>query len=151
MRNIKYIAVHCTAGNQKATVNDLLVGFKRRGWKTPGYHYVITMDGKIHQLLDTEKVSNGVYVKGHRYNSESINVAYTGGVDSNMNPVDNRTEEQKSSLLKLLKLLRKKYPKAIIQGHRDFSPDLNGNGRVDPFERIKACPCFDAKVEYKDI
>ncbi|CDC98944.1 n-acetylmuramoyl-L-alanine amidase [Prevotella sp. CAG:474] len=68
-----------------------------------------------------------------------------------MTPVDNRTVEQKSSLRKLLKLLRKKYPEAIIQGHRDFSPDLNGNGRVDPAERIKVCPCFDAKVEYKDI
>lgn len=151
MRNIKYIAVHCTAGSQRATVNELLAGFKKRGWRYPGYHYVIAMDGKIHQLFDDEKVSNGVYVKGHHYNSQSINVAYIGGVDSNMTPVDNRTVEQKSSLRKLLKLLRKKYPEAIIQGHRDFSPDLNGNGRVDPAERIKVCPCFDAKVEYKDI
>lgn len=151
MRNIKYIAVHCTAGNQQATVDDLLKGFRRRGWKNPGYHYVITADGKIHQLLDTEEVSNGVYVKGHHYNSETVNVAYTGGVDSNLKPVDNRTDEQKSSLRKLLKLLRKRYPTAIIQGHRDFSPDLNHNGHVERREWIKACPCFDAKSEYKDI
>ena len=130
MRKVKYIAVHCTAGSQKATVNDLLAEFKRKGWKAPGYHYVITADGKIHQLLDTEKVSNGV--KG--YNSVSVNIAYTGGMDG----VDNRTDEQK-------------YPDAVIQGHRDFSPDLNGNGKIEKSEWIKMCPSFDAKTEYKGI
>jgi N-acetyl-anhydromuramyl-L-alanine amidase AmpD len=143
MRKIKYIAVHCTAGSQKATVNDLLAEFKRKGWKAPGYHYVITADGKIHQLLDTEKVSNGV--KG--FNSVTVNIAYTGGMDG----VDNRTDEQKKSLVTLLKLLRKRYPDAVIQGHRDFSPDLNGNGKIEKSEWIKMCPSFDAKTEYKDI
>jgi len=143
MRKIKYIAVHCTAGSQKATVNDLLAEFKRKGWKAPGYHYVITADGKIHQLLDTEKVSNGV--KG--YNSVTVNIAYTGGMDG----VDNRTDEQKKSFVALLKLLRKRYPDAVIQGHRDFSPDLNGNGKIEKSEWIKMCPSFDAKTEYKDI
>lgn len=143
MRKIKYIAVHCTAGSQKATVNDLLAEFKRKGWKAPGYHYVITADGKNHQLLDTEKVSNGV--KG--FNSVTVNIAYTGGMDG----VDNRTDEQKKSLVTLLKLLRKRYPDAVIQGHRDFSPDLNGNGKIEKSEWIKMCPSFDAKTEYKDI
>ena len=143
MRTIKYIAVHCTAGSQKATVRDLELEFKRKGWKAPGYHYVITADGKIHQMLDTEKVSNGV--KG--FNSVTVNVAYTGGIDG----VDNRTDEQKKSLMALLKMLRKKYPNAVIQGHRDFSPDLNGNGKIEKNEWIKACPSFDAKTEYKDI
>lgn len=143
MRKVKYIAVHCTAGSQKATVNDLLAEFKRKGWKAPDYHYVITADGKIHQLLDTEKVSNGV--KG--YNSVSVNIAYTGGMDG----VDNRTDEQKKSLVALLKLLRKHYPDAVIQGHRDFSPDLNGNGKIEKSEWIKMCPGFDAKTEYKGI
>ena len=143
MRKIKYIAVHCTAGSQKATVNDLLAEFKRKGWKAPGYHYVITADGKIHQLLDTEKVSNGV--KG--YNSVTVNIAYTGGMDG----VDNRTDEQKKSLVTLLKLLRKRYPDAVIQGHRDFSPDLNGNGKIEKSEWIKMCPSFDAKKEYSRI
>lgn len=142
MRTIKYIAVHCTAGSQKATVRDLELEFKRKGWKAPGYHYVITADGKIHQMLDTEKVSNGV--KG--YNSVTVNIAYTGGMYG-----DNRTDEQKKSLVCLLKLLRKRYPDAVIQGHRDFSPDLNGNGKIEKNEWIKMCPSFDAKMEYKDI
>ena len=143
MRKIKYIAVHYTAGSPKSTVRDLELEFKRKGWKAPGYHYVITEDGKIHQLLDTEKVSNGV--KG--YNSVTVNIAYTGGMDG----VDNRTDEQKKSLIILLKLLRKRYPDAVIQGHRDFSPDLNGNGKIEKSEWIKMCPSFDAKTEYKGI
>ena len=143
MRKIKYIAVHCTAGSQKSTVNDLMAEFKKKRWKAPGYHYVITADGKIHQLLDTEKVSNGV--KG--YNSVTVNIAYTGGMDG----VDNRTDEQKKSLVVLLKLLRKRYPDAVIQGHRDFSPDRNGNGKIEKNEWIKKCPGFDAKSEYKGI
>lgn len=147
MRQIKYIAVHCTAGSQKQTINDLKVEFKKKGWKYPGYHYVISPDGTITLLLDESLVSNGV--KG--YNSNLINVAYIGGIDSNGKAVDNRTETQKASLLSLLRHLHKKYPSAVIQGHRDFSPDTNGNGIVDQRERIKECPCFDAKVEYKDL
>ena len=81
------------------------------------------------------------------FNSVTVNIAYTGGMDG----VDNRTDEQKKSLVTLLKLLRKRYPDAVIQGHRDFSPDLNGNGKIEKSEWIKMCPSFDAKAEYKDI
>lgn len=147
MRTIERIFVHCTAGSQKATVNDVIKIFKERGFINPGYHVLVTADGKIHQLLPFEKVSNGV--KG--FNQTSINIAYTGGIDAKGNAVDNRTPEQKQSLMKLLIRLREKYPKAKIMGHRDISPDLNGNGEVDTFERIKECPCFDAMVEYKYI
>jgi len=95
---------------------------------------VITADGAVHQLLDEEKASNGV--KG--WNHCIINVAYTGGVDvdNNLKPVDNRTEVQKKSLRSLLRILKDRYPDAVIQGHRDF-PNV-----------AKACPCFDARKEY---
>ena len=147
MRNIKYIAVHCTASSQHATIKELLLEFKRKGWSKPGYHHIVDVNGKVFNTLSEDEVSNGV--KG--FNSNLINVAYIGGIDAKGKPVDNRTEEQKKSFLLLLKALKKKYPNAIIQGHRDFSPDTNKNGIVDPWERIKACPCFDAKVEYKNL
>lgn len=147
MRTIKFIAVHCTASYQTETIDGLRKEFKRKGWKNPGYHYVVSPDGKITQLLDETKVSNGV--KG--FNSVSINVAYIGGIDTNGKPTDNRTDEQKASLRSLLKMLHKKYPNAIIQGHRDFSPDLNKNDKIEPFEYIKACPCFNAKEEYSNL
>ena len=147
MRKIKYIAVHCTASSQHTTIKELQQEFRRKGWKNPGYHYVVAADGTITQFLDEDKVSNGV--KG--YNSVLINVAYIGGIDAEGKPIDNRTAAQKASLAGLLSVLHKKYPTATIQGHRDFSPDRNHNGRIEPSEYIKACPCFDAKGEYKDI
>jgi len=147
MRDIRYIAVHCTAGSQRQTIADLQAEFKRKGWRNPGYHYVVDPDGKIIQLLDESLVSNGV--KG--YNGVTVNVAYIGGVDRNGKPADNRTPAQRKALRSILERLHGKYPAAVIQGHRDFSPDLNHDGRITPDEFIKMCPCFDARAEYKDI
>lgn len=147
MRTIKYIAVHCTAGFHHQTIDDLRKEFLRKGWKKPGYHYVVAADGKITQLIDEKEASNGV--KG--YNSVCINVAYIGGVDASGQGVDNRTAAQKSALLQLLSMLKKRYPDAVIQGHRDFSPDVNKNGKIDTYEFIKMCPCFNAKDEYKNL
>lgn len=147
MRKIERIFVHCTASKQTATVEDIKREFKAKGWKNPGYHYLVDANGKTHNLLPEEQVSNGV----QGYNQTSINVAYIGGIDEVGKGVDNRTEEQKKALTDILTKLKKKYPGAEIMGHRDISPDKNGNGIVDPWERIKECPCFDAKTEYKNL
>jgi Negative regulator of beta-lactamase expression len=147
MRTIKYIFVHCTASQQTATVQQILREFTQRGWKTPGYHYIVDAKGILTQLVAEDRVSNGV--KG--YNAESINVAYIGGIDAKNKAVDNRTPEQKKTLLDILTRLKQKYTEAIIMGHRDISPDKNHNGIVDPWERIKECPCFNAKTEYANI
>lgn len=140
MRQIKRIFVHCTAGSQKQSIEDLKAEFKRKGWKNPGYHYVISPDGSIHQLLAIESVSNGV----QGYNSTSINVAYMGGVDSNGKPVDNRTDAQKKELITILTQLKKKFPSAVIMGHRDIWGKDKKNWK-------KWCPCFNAMEEYKNI
>jgi hypothetical protein len=34
-------------------------------------------------------------------------------------------------------------------GHRDLSPDLNGDGIIQPGEWTKMCPCYDVKREFK--
>ena len=143
MRNIKYIAVHCTASHQSMTVEGLRKEFKQKGWVNPGYHYVVSADGKITEMLPEDKISNGV--KG--YNAITVNVAYIGGIDQHGKPI----EAQKASLRSLLKMLHKKYPTAVIQGHRDFSPDLNKDGKITPNEWMKACPCFNAKEEYANL
>ncbi|WP_241279772.1 N-acetylmuramoyl-L-alanine amidase [Chryseobacterium cucumeris] len=136
MRNIKYIAVHCTATAQTAKVSSIQNYWKTKlGWKMPGYHFIIKADGEVVNLLPIEQVSNGV--KG--YNSVSINVCYIGGIDTNGKPKDTRTPAQKESLLKVLRQLKKQFPNAQIQGHRDF-PNV-----------AKACPSFDAKTEYKTL
>lgn len=136
MRDIKYIVVHCTATPQTATVSSIQNYWKNTlKWVMPGYHFMIKPDGEIVQLLEIEKISNGV--KG--FNSVSINISYIGGVDSKNIPIDNRTPAQKRSLTDLLTKLKKEFPKAIIQGHRDF-PNVK-----------KACPSFNAKEEYKNL
>lgn len=148
-RPIKYIFVHCTAGDQNTTPQQLLDFFYRvKKWSRPGYHYVVNKDGIVTQLWGEDKYSNGV--KG--LNMNSINVAWIGGATkSHPNGIDNRTTAQKSALREVMKELKRKYPKAKIMGHRDTSEDKNHNGIIDPWERIKECPCFDAMKEYADI
>ena len=138
MREIKRIFIHCTAGNQKQTLKDLLTEFKNKGWKNPGYHYVVFPDGTIEQLLPETEVSNGV----QGYNSTSINIAYVGGIDKRGKAIDNRTEAQKESLLSLLIALKERYPNAHIMGHRDI-------WGKDSKKWKKMCPCFDAEAEYE--
>lgn len=136
MRLIKYLAVHCTATSQTTSISAIQSYWKNQlGWKMPGYHFIIMPDGSIINLLSIDQVSNGV----QGFNSVLINIAYLGGVDSRNVPVDNRTPQQKASILSLLKELKQKFPTAIIQGHRDF-PKVK-----------KACPSFDAKKEYKNV
>ena len=50
-----------------------------------------------------------------------------------------------------VKELKKLYPNAKIRGHRDYSPDKNHNGIIEPSEFIKDCPSFDASSEYKKL
>lgn len=140
MRKIERIFVHCTAGNQKQTLQQLKDEFVRKGWKNPGYHYVVFPDGKLVQLLSEDKVSNGV----QGYNNTSINVSYIGGIDKQGRPLDNRTQAQKDTLYALLMYLKQQYPKAHILGHRDIWGKNSKNWK-------KYCPCFDAEEEYKEI
>ena len=136
MRDIKYIAVHCTAGPATQTTKAIKDYWKNNlGWKSVGYHYLINADGTIEQLAQESEITNGVA----GFNSVIVNISYKGGVDANNKPKDTRTLQQKESILKLLKELKKRYPKAIIQGHKDF-PNVK-----------KACPSFEAKTEYKNI
>lgn len=147
MRNIERIFVHCSAGF--GNVDSMKAWWRKIGWKVDGYHYVIDLEGNVIPLVPEDKVSNGV----GGYNSTAINVCYIGGVDPKnySKAMDTRTPEQKKALEELLTKLKAKYPKAKIMGHRDISPDTNLNGIVDPWERIKECPSFDAIPEYAHI
>lgn len=135
-RNIKEIIVHCSATpeGKDFTVADIKKWHLERGFSDIGYHYVIYRDGTIHEGRD-ESIS-GAHCLGH--NTISIGVCYIGGCEKDgRTPKDTRTPAQKTSLLKLLKELKVKYPKATIHGHKEFAN--------------KACPSFDAMEEYKKI
>ncbi|MCY0967904.1 N-acetylmuramoyl-L-alanine amidase [Chryseobacterium wangxinyae] len=136
MRKINFLVVHCTATQPETEIKSIQNYWKNTlKWKSPGYHFIIKSDGEVVNLLPIEHVSNGVA----GYNSHIINVSYIGGIDKKGIPMDTRTVAQKISILKILKDLKKKFPNAKIQGHRDF-PKVN-----------KACPSFDAKIEYFNL
>lgn len=148
-RTITDIVIHCTATRawQDLSADAIRRMHKAQGWADIGYHYVVRLDGTVEDGRDVDKI--GAHVSG--YNANSIGVVYVGGLDSQGKPKDTRTENQKNALLNLMMDLRKLYPNARISGHRDFSPDLNGNGTIEPCEWIKACPCFDAKSEFRRV
>lgn len=135
-RYINEIIVHCsaTAEGKDFTVADIKRWHLARGFSDIGYHYVIYRDGTIHKGRDESKI--GAHCTGH--NTHSIGVCYIGGCAADgKTPKDTRTEKQKTSLLSLLRELKRKYPKASIHSHKDYTN--------------KACPSFDATKEYSSI
>ena len=137
-RQIKYLVVHCSATpeGRNHTAKDIDAWHRQRGFEGIGYNYVIRLDGTVEEGRDVNKIPS--HVKG--YNKESIGICYIGGIDKNtLQPKDTRTAAQKEALKKLLTELKKLYPQAEILGHRDF-PNV-----------AKACPCFNAKIEYKNL
>jgi hypothetical protein len=143
MRKIDIICIHCTATSPSATAQSILDGWRKKGWTSNGYHWLIDRFGVATRLQDDELVSNGV--KGH--NSRSIHICYIGGMLKGK-PTDTRTLEQKDTLKMLVEQYLVKWPKAEVLGHRDLSPDLDKDGIVEPNEWVKSCPCYDVKKEY---
>lgn len=145
-RRIDWIVIHCSATRETNhySAEDLRLDHLRRGFSDAGYHYYILRDGTICYMRPLGKM--GAHVKG--YNKHSVGICYEGGLDAGGKPKDTRTVAQKRSLGVLLKLLQEQLPFAEVVGHRDLSPDLNGDGVISPQEWVKVCPCFDARKEY---
>jgi N-acetylmuramoyl-L-alanine amidase len=136
MRKVNNIVIHCTATAQNARLESIQNYWKNNlGWKSPGYHRLISADGTVHKLSEFEKPTNGV--AGH--NSDSIHISYIGGIDEKGNPKDTRTPEQKRAIINCIHEARRIYPEAKIKGHRDF-PGV-----------AKACPSFNAMTEYRNL
>ena len=148
-RPINTIIVHCTATEEGRdyTAEDVDRWHRQQGWSMIGHHYLIRLDGTIE--LGRDLSEPGAHCRG--YNTDSIGVAYVGGLDGNGEAKDTRTKDQKIALRSLLQVLKSVWPNAEICGHRDKSPDRNGDGQITSNEWIKECPCFDAKKEYEDV
>lgn len=140
MREIKWIILHCTAGPANQSTSVIQNFWKSKGYKRPGYHHLISADGSIDNLQGIEEKTNGVA----GFNAHSIHISYKGGVKDGK-VFDTRTDEQKKVMKRLVEKYHTQFPKAIILGHRDFSPDKNRNGIVEPSEWTKACPSFSVK------
>ena len=136
-RPIDHIIVHCTATKADIDLHakDIDSWYKAKSWRGIGYHYVIDKDGLLE--IGREISVAGAHCNAPNINATSIGIVYVGGLDSEGNPADTRTEAQKTTLRTLITALKSIWPRAEVSGHRDWSN--------------KDCPCFDAVAEYKDI
>ena len=149
MRIINRIVLHCTATLPNARVEDIKAYWREQlGWDDPGYHYIIDARGRRHILQNINKPTNGV----RGYNSDSIHISYIGGISPTGEAKDTRTQAQKCETEKLLRELLEILPcRPDIVGHRDLSPDLDGDGEVEAHEWLKQCPSFEVKTWLKEI
>ena len=136
LKQVSLLIVHCSATrcDRPFSVESLIATGEARFGQV-SYHYYVRRNGDVVPLLP-ESVQ-GVHAR--HYNYCSLGICYEGGLDEMGRAVDTRTPAQKASLYQLLKNLRADYPDARIVGHREL-PHV-----------AKACPCFDASSEYKEL
>ena len=151
MRKIDLLVVHCSATPPNIDwgvdeIRDLHVN--EFGWSDIGYHYVIKRDGT--REVGRTEARIGAHCKGH--NANSIGICLVGGVDENGDGENNFTDYQMDELHFLLKeLIEQRHPEAKVLGHRDLSPDADGDGIVEEHEWLKECPCFDVREDLTDM
>ena len=136
MREINKIIVHCSATREGENfeVAEIRKWHLARGFSDIGYHFYIDLYGEIHKGRDINKI--GAHCKGH--NRNSIGICYCGGVEADgKTPKDTRTTDQRRALVAVLRTLKAMYPNAMIHSHNDFAN--------------KACPSFNATLEYENI
>ena len=134
MRPIEESIIHCTG----TVPSDLTtVEAVRRyhvntlGWKDIGYHYLIYLDGSIHQGRPIDQA--GAHCKNH--NQRTIGICYVGGLDVNKKPKDTRTLRQVAAIRQLVQSLKVCFPTIKkVSGHYMYDN--------------KPCPCFDVKKEF---
>ena len=136
MRTITLIIIHCSAvrPGQRSSARDIDLWHRSQGYKSIGYHFVVRRDGTVETGRRPDEV--GAHCAGH--NRHSIGICYEGGLDAEGRPADTRTPEQRKALRELVERMHACFPKALIVGHHDLNP-------------MKACPCFDAVAEYRDL
>lgn len=137
------IVIHCSATKVEADIGakEIREMHLDRGWQDIGYHFVIRRNGTVETGENLNSL--GAHVKG--YNSISVGVCLVGGLSPTGASINNYSMQQRASLIKILKFLKELYPEAEIVGHRDLSPDLDGDGEISAWEFMKDCPCFDVK------
>lgn len=132
------IVIHCAATRPHMDwgAKEIDREHKRRGWAKIGYHYVIRRNG----VLETGRKDNEVGAHAEGHNSNSVAVCWVGGVnDDTLGPEDNRTDEQKKTLVSVIQFLKARYPNAKVVGHRDL-PNVK-----------KACPSFSVSDWLKEV
>lgn len=128
--------VHVTATKLKFPLTDeeLEKMHRARGFNGVGYNEWIDVKGVLHTGRGVDQI--GAHVRG--YNSVSYGIALEGGYDG-----FDANELQMKALEKRMREITQLYPQIKWCGHRDLSPDGDGDGVIEPHEHTKACPQFD--------
>ena len=138
MRTIDELILHCSATpeGRHVTVEDIRRWHLKMGFRDIGYHFVVYLDGSVHQGRHLDQV--GAHTTGH--NAHSVGVCDIGGLDSNLKPKpkpkDTRTPQQRQAMLNLCRELLERFPQATVHGHNEYAK--------------KACPSFDARQWAKE-
>lgn len=148
-----YIIIHCSATREDKDFTEKQINESHiaRGFSKWGYHYYIRKDGQVILMRSESEVGAHNSFKspeGCSYNYNSIGICYEGGLDKNGKAKDTRTEAQKEAMRSLVQDICHRHAIIDILGHRDTSPDKNGNGTVEKCEWMKECSCFDVKSEF---
>jgi N-acetylmuramoyl-L-alanine amidase len=142
---IKFLTIHCAAtprGRPHTAKEVSAWDIARFGQVS--YHYVVELDGKVTATLPDTLL--GAHTGGH--NTGNIGVCYVGGLESvTLAPADTRTPEQKQAIRDIVARYRARVPALKVKGHRDWSPDRNGDGKITPDEFVKSCPCFNVATD----
>ncbi len=127
--DINFLVIHCSDTDDNLNIGALEIHnlHLKFGWNGIGYHKVIRRDGFIEEGRPEFWV--GAHVYG--YNKNSLGICIIGR--------NKFTQKQFCSLKKTLEMWKKKYPKAKILGHRDFS------------YTNKTCPNFDVELWLKKV
>ena len=139
------IVIHCSATRLTRDLGaaDIDEMHRAKGWRKIGYHAVIRRNGVVE--FGRHFDNQGAHVSG--FNEHTVGVCLIGGLldngESGQEFFDTFTEEQEDSLISTLIFLRRAWPDAQIVGHRDLSPDLDGDGIIEEHEWLKDCPTFD--------
>jgi hypothetical protein len=136
------IHVTATPPGWKGTMVTLKKMHQALGWSDTGYNEVIFPDGRA-EISGRGKLCVGAHVAG--FNSIAYGLSLVGGVDTSGKPdVRTITPAQWASLERRMRELSEEFPGIAWCGHRDLSPDKDGDGIIEPYEHMKACPTFDA-------
>ena len=133
MRKLTRIILHCTAtpDGRHVDVATIREWHRKRGWSDIGYHFVIYLDGSVHNGRPVEKV--GAHVSGH--NADTIGVVYVGGTDAAGKAKDTMNDAQETAFVNLVASLRAKHGALTLHGHNEYA--------------AKACPSFNVKHKFE--
>lgn len=139
------ITYHCADTPEgKVFKAEQIIAMDMIKFHQPSYHFIVELDGSVVQCLKLTEL--GAHVGLH--NHHNLGICYVGGRGLDKKYKDTRTQPQKAALRRLDAELKAAFKTITVsKGHRDWSPDLNHDGKIEANEYMKYCPCFDVATQ----